>query len=100
MLGDLIMDTDNDNIQQNRTRLHYEGDSPEMTALLKAYTDKLSGTNYREAVAKKCLELVKDICKPATAVKYVVAINKRTFLWDVLWDYVDKFALKKEVDRK
>ena len=71
-----------------------------MTALLKAYTDKLSATNYREAVTKKCLELVKDICKPATAVKYVVALNKRSFLWDVLWDYVDKFALKKEVDRK
>ena len=100
LLGDLIMDTDNDNIQQNRARLHYEGDSPEMTALLKAYTDKLSGANYREAVAKKCLELVKGICKPATAVKYVVALNKRSFLWDVLWDYIDKFALKKEVDRK
>lgn len=100
LLGDLIMDTDNDNMQQNRARLHYEGDSPEMTALLKAYTDKLSGTNYREAVAKKCLELVKDICKPATAVKYVVALNKRSFLWDVLWESVEKFALKKEVDRK
>ena len=47
-----------------------------------------------------CLELVKDICKPATAGKYVVALNKRSFLWDVLWDYGDKFALKKEVDRK
>ena len=100
LLGDLIMDTDNDNIQQNRARLHYEGDSPEMTTLLKAYTDKLSGTNYREAVAKKCLELVKGICKPATAVKYVVALNKRSFLWDVLWESVEKFALKKEVDRK
>ena len=100
LLGDLIMDTDNDNIQQNRARLHYEGDTPEMTALLKAYTDKLSGTNYREAVAKKCLELVKGICKPATAVKYVVALNKRSFLWDVLWESVEKFALKKEVDRK
>ena len=33
-------------------------------------------------------------------VAYVVALNKRSFLWDVLWDYVEKFALKKEVDRK
>ena len=42
-------------------------------------------------------EMIKDfkgICKPATAVKYVVALNKRTFLWDVLWEYVEKFALK------
>ena len=54
----------------------------------------------QEAVAKKCLELVKGICKPATAVKYVVALNKRSFLWDVLWESVEKFALKKEVDRK
>jgi len=30
----------------------------------------------------------------------VVALNKRSFLWDVLWDYVEKFALKREVDRK
>jgi hypothetical protein len=89
------MDTDTDTIQQNRARLHYEGDTPEMTALLKAYTDKNSGTNYREAVAKKCLELVKNICKPATAVKYVVALNKHSFLWDVLWESVEKFALKK-----
>lgn len=95
LLGDLIMDTDNDNIQQNRARLHYEGDSSEMTALLKAYTDKSYGTNYRKAVAKKCLELVKGICKPSTAVKYVVALNKRSFLWDVLWESVEKFALKK-----
>ena len=71
-----------------------------VTEELKAYTDKLSGTYYREAVAKRCLELVKGICKPATAVKYVVALNKRSFLWDVLWESVEKFALKKEVDRK
>ena len=100
MLGDLIMDTDNDNIQQNRARLHYESDSPEMTTLINAYINKISGETYREAVAKKCLELVKGICKPATAVKYVVALNKRSFLWDVLWESVEKFALKKEVDRK
>lgn len=95
LLGDLIIDTDNDNIQQNRARLHYEGDSPEMTDLINAYINKTSGDTYREAVAEKCLELVKDICKPVEAVKYVVALNKRSFLWDVLWEYVDKFALKR-----
>ena len=95
LLGDLIADTDNDNIRQNRARLHYEGDSSEMTALIDAYVNKISGSTYREAVAKKCLELVKGICKPAEAVKYVVALNKRSFLWDVLWEYVEKFAVKK-----
>ena len=95
LLGDLIIDTDNDNIQQNRARLHYENDSPEMTALINAYINKRSGITYREAVADKCLELVKSICKPAEAVKYVVALNKRSFLWDVLWEYVEKYALKK-----
>ena len=57
LLGDLIIDTDNDNIQQNRARLHYENDSPEMTALINAYINKRSGITYREAVADKCLEL-------------------------------------------
>ncbi len=95
LLGDLVIDTDNDNIQHNRARLYYEGDSPEMTVLINAYINKTSGATYREAVSKKCLELLKGICKPAEAVKYAVALNKRSFLWDVLWEYVEKFALKR-----
>lgn len=71
------------------------GDSTEMTVLVDSYINRLSGVTYREAVAEKCLELVKGICKPAEAVKYVVALNKRSFLWDVLWEYVEKYALKK-----
>ena len=50
------------------------------------------GNTYRETVAKKCLEFVS---KPTAAVKYVVVLNKRTFLWDVLWEYMDKFVLMK-----
>ncbi|MBE6550998.1 MAG: hypothetical protein E7665_02560 [Ruminococcaceae bacterium] len=94
LLGDLIIDTDNDNAKQNRGRLRYEGDLPEMTMLVNAYINKALSNTYREAVADECLKLVKRICNPATAVKYVVALNKRSFLWDVLWDSVEKFALK------
>ncbi len=94
VLGALICDTDNENILQNRERLHYDGDSAEMAALVGAYVDKVWGKDYREAVAERCLGLVKEICSPGEAVKYAVALGKRTFLWDVLWDYVERYAKK------
>ena len=95
LLGDLIIDTDNENITQNRARLRFDNDTPEMVALIDAFIDKEFGVDYRDAVAARCLDLVKKICNPSDAVKYVVALNKRSFLWDVLWEYVEKFALKK-----
>ena len=95
LLGDLIIDTDNENITQDRARLRFENDTPEMVALIDAFVDKEFGVDYRDAVAVRCLDLVKKICNTSDAVKYVVALNKRSFLWDVLWEYVEKFALKR-----
>ncbi len=59
LLGDLIMDTDNDNIQQNRARLHYEGNSPEMTALVNAYTEK----NLRHGLSRGGCREVLGACQ-------------------------------------
>ena len=95
LLGDLIIDTDNENITQDRARLRFENDTPEMVALIDAFIDKEFGVDYRDAVAARCLDLVKKICNPSDAVKYVVALNKRSFLWYVLWEYVEKYALKR-----
>lgn len=95
LLGDLIIDTDNENITQDRARLRFENDTPEMVALMDAFINKEFGVDYRDAVAARCLDLVKKICNPSEAVKYVVALNKRSFLWDVLWEYVEKYALKR-----
>ena len=91
----MIIDTDNENITQDRARLRFENDTPEMVALMDAFINKEFGVDYRDAVAARCLDLVKKICNPSEAVKYVVALNKRSFLWDVLWEYVEKFALKR-----
>ena len=55
-----------------------------MTALMDAFVGKPLNKTYREAVADKCYDLVKRITSPSDAVKYVVALGKRGFLWDVL----------------
>ena len=59
-----------------------------MGGMTEAYVNKLASNSYREAVAKKCRELLEEVMKPADAVKYVVALGKRGFMWDVLLDCV------------
>ena len=70
------------------------GDTENMVVMTDAYVNKLASDSYREAVAKKCRELIEKIIKPADAVKYAVALGKRGFMWDVLIDCVSKNALK------
>ena len=62
--------------------------------LSSAFCAAIASDSYREAVAKKCREILEKIIKPADAVKYVVALGKRGFMWDVLIDCVSKNALK------
>ncbi len=78
----------------SQSRLHFETDSESMTALINAYINKPIEKAYREALADCCRKLIKRIVSPTEAVKYVVTLNKRDFLWDVLTPEVDKWILK------
>ena len=58
--------------------------------LMTAFTEKPAYMNYRDAVAKKCREMLSSIIKPDIAVKYLVALGKRKELFEVLYDRVEK----------
>ena len=94
ILNDLILDIREANSIESSRQLYRDGDTENMVAMTDAYVNKLASDSYREAVAKKCRELLEKIIKPADAVKYAVALGKRSFMWDVLIDYVSKNALK------
>ena len=79
---------------ESSRQLYRDGDTENMIVMTDAYMNKLASDSYREAVAKKCRELLEKIIKPADAVKYAVALGKRGFMWDVLIDCVSKNALK------
>ena len=94
ILNDLILDIREANSVESSRQLYRDGDTENMVVMTDAYVNKLASDSYREAVAKKCREILEKIIKPADAVKYVVALGKRGFMWDVLIDCVSKNALK------
>ena len=94
ILGDIICDIDDELSSTDHSRLHFETDSEDMTELINAYMNKPIDKSDREALADCCRKLIKRIVSPTEAVKYVVALNKRDFLWDVLTPEVDKWVLK------
>ena len=98
ILGDIICDIDDELSSTDHSRLYFETDSENMTTLINAYINKSIEKTYREALAECCHKLIKRIVSPTEAVKYVVALNKREFLWDVLTPEVDKWVLKVRVD--
>ena len=94
ILNDLILDIREANSVESSRQLYRDGDTENMVVMTDAYVNKLASDSYREAVAKKCREILEKIIKPADAVKYAVALGKRGFMWDVLIDCVSKNALK------
>ena len=94
ILNDLILDIREANSVESSRQLYRDGDTENMVVMTDAYVNKLASDSYREAVAKKCRELLEKIIKPVDAVKYAVALGKRGFMWDVLIDCVSKNALK------
>ena len=52
--------------------------------------------NERAVVSKVCRKLLNKIVRPSLAVPYVVALDKRNLLWDLLPDHIEEHVL--EVD--
>lgn len=90
ILIDLIADIDNENTLTDRKRLIRDGDSAEFRQLVEAYLQKPVNMYYREAVASECRKLIETIVKADEAVKYLVAMDKRKALFDLLLDRIEK----------
>ena len=94
ILSDLICDIGDENTARERKQLIRDSDSPAFVSLMEAYRNKSGTQTYREAVSAKCRELLDGIVKPVTAVRYVVALGKRSLLWDLLPDAVPPNVLE------
>ena len=70
-----------------------------MTAMLDAYLNRVSGTDYKIAVALECRKQLESIVKASEAVKYAVAIKDKDFLWDILYDKIYDHVKRMEVSR-
>ena len=97
VLGDLICDIDDENMVQDRKHLLRAADSPAFTAMMQAFIDQ-PFANYRDTVAVRCRKLLDRIVRPSLAVRYVVAVEKRDLLWELLIDQIEKNVLRREVD--
>mgnify|MGYP002520594753 CR=1 FL=1 len=95
LLGDIICDIDDENRSEKRKELHRDGDSIELSAMLDGYLNKPPAEPFRDAVIRTCLALIEKKMKPGEAIPYVVALGKRSFMWDVLCEYVEDTVLKK-----
>lgn len=94
ILGDLICDIDNENNAGERKQLIRDTDSEAFQTMMRAYLDKPFSMSYREAVSEVCRELLDKIVKPRLAVQYVVALERRDLLWELLPDYVERNVLE------
>ena len=94
VLSDLLCDIFQENEQQKKRQLHRPGDSPVFDDLMEAYLGKRNSQHYREAVTAQCRELLNEIVRPQTAVRYVEALDKRNLLWDLLLDALEPNVLE------
>lgn len=100
VLGDVVCDVDNENDTSDHRKLFREGDTPNFTAMMGAYTQHPFARNYRETVAEKCRELLDGIVKPKFAVLYVVALGKRKLLWELLPDQIERHVVRVRHDQR
>ena len=98
VLGDLVLDIDDENNAAERKNLFREKDSEAFTAMLRAYVEKPRSQSYRAAAAAVCRKHLNQLVKPKDAVRYVVALGKRDLLWDLLEDQILKHVLRAKAD--
>ena len=100
VLGDLICDIDDENNATERKKLLRSNDSKEFKEMMQAYLKKSYAQSYRQAVAVACRTLMDKIIKPKKAVPYVVALEKRDLLWELMPEavYTHVLGVKKNVE--
>lgn len=92
ILGDLLCDIHEENTAQERKQLVRPSDSPAFAAMMEDC--QREPRRYREAAASRCWALLEEIVKPVTAVRYVVALGRRSLLWDLLLDALEPNLLE------
>ena len=93
VFGDIICDIDDANRQADKAKLHYKHDTPEMTAMIDAYNNRIPGTDYREAVAETCRVCIAKITPPFQAIRYAEALDRRDFIFDVLLEEAEFYLI-------
>lgn len=93
VLGDIICDIDDTNRLADKSKLHYKHDTPEMTAIIDAYNNRIPGTDYREAVAETCRVCIAKITPPFQAIRYAEAMDRRDFIFDVLLEEAEFYLI-------
>jgi len=98
VLGDVVGDIDDANNGADRKQLHRVGASEAFASMMQAYIDHPRAKYYRDAVARECRDLLRDIVNLNQAVQYIVALGKRDLLWDLVPDLIEKNVIAVEVD--
>ena len=98
VLGDVVGDIDDANNGADCKQLHRVGDSEAFASMMQAYIDHPRAKYYRDAVARECRDLLRDIVNLNQAVQYIVALGKRNLLWDLVPDLIEKNVIAVEVD--
>ena len=94
ILGDVVGDIDDANNGADRKQLLRAGDSEAFAAMMQAYIDHPRAKYYRDAVAKACRELLKNVVSLNQAVRYIVALGRRDLLWDLVPELIEKNVLE------
>ena len=98
VLGDVVGDIDDANNGTDRKQLHRIGDSEAFASMMQAYIDHPRAKYYRDAVARECRDLLRDIVNLNQAVRYIVALGKRDLLWELVPEQIEKNVIAVEVD--
>lgn len=93
VFGDIICDIDDANRLADKSKRHYKNDTPEMTAMIDAYNNRIPGTDYREAVAETCRVCIARITPPFQAIRYAEALDRRDFIFDVLLEEAEFYLI-------
>lgn len=93
VFGDIICDIDDTNRLADKSKLRYKNDTPEMTAMVGAYHNRLPGVDYREAVAAACRLCLAKITPPFQAIRYAEALDRRDFIFDVLLEEAEFYLI-------
>lgn len=79
-----------------RRSLVRKNDSDAFKIMMDAYIDKPASQGYRKTVASRCRAILDQIVKPSQTVAYVVALDERPLIWDLLVDQIEKSVLRRE----
>ena len=92
ILGNLLRDIKEENTTQERKQLVHFNDSPAFAAMMEDC--QRDTRRYQETIASRCRALLEGIVKPVTAVRYVVALGRRSLLWELLLDALEPNLLE------